>query len=274
MTAVKTPATPNAAGYQRPLLSRAAPLRGAGQLYRGAEGPGTALGGVPLSSAEDAVVAAVRMGYRVAQAQVDRAGRIGKRLRHAGERAVGAEPERQAVDATEQLVSSALLTMLEWFEGVAAEPGSPLRRYAAVQYKLLGAMLGLQVDAAAGATAASAASAAAAATPAPAASTPVRAAQRDAGRRGATVRHRGGARRAVRVLQLRLDHPAAEGNFALLFYDAQQVTSAPIEADLTLVIEQPALLHISTAADSPAGIWKAAVCAPDGEQLGWIEIEL
>src|SRR6185295_11494907 len=87
-----------------PDLDRYAPIRGVGGVYRSAEVPGGSIAGVPLTSAEDAVVAAVRMGYRVAETHIDRAGRLAKRLRSAGERSVGAEPERQAVDATEKLV--------------------------------------------------------------------------------------------------------------------------------------------------------------------------
>lgn len=254
-----------ASAYRRPSLERSAPLRGAGQMYRSAEGPGTALGGVPLSSAEDAVVAAVRMGYRVAQAQVDRAARIGERMRQAGERAVGAEPERQAVDATERLVSKALLTTLEWLEGLAAEPGSPLRRYATTQYKLLGALLGLQVDAAAPAAPASAA---------PSEPPTAREPARERARRGVKVMHRDGARRAVQPLRLHLDRPVEDSLHHLLFYGAAHCAGSVFQADLEFAAGQAAVLHITTAADSPAGIWKAAICAPDGEQLGWIEIEL
>ena len=224
-------------------------------MYRSAEGPGSAIGGVPLSSAEDAVVAAVRMGYRVAQTQVDRAERFTERLRGAGDRAVGPEPERQAVDATEMLVSKALLTGLEWLEGVAAEPGSPLRRYATAQYKLLGAMLGLQ----AGKEDASGAAAAPRPKPEP---------------RAVRVMHRGGARRPVRVRVLHLDQHDADEEIELQFYCAADLESAPLEATVALMRGQPAVLHIKTVARSPAGLWKAALCANSGEQLGWIEIEL
>jgi len=253
--------------WVRPSPRQTGPLRGLGQLYRSAEVPGTTLGGVPLSSAEDAVVAAVRMGYRVAQAQVDKAGRIGERLRSAGERAVGPDPEGQAADATERLVSSALLTGLAWLEGLAAEPGSPLRRYATAQYRLLGALLGLQLG-----KDEPVASVPPHPEPHPAATRPE--APRSPARRVVSVVHCGGARRPVQVRALQLDEPGAQGEYELLFYGPGEFAITDVAPTLMLAAGRPALLRIETARETPAGVWKAAVCAPEGEQLGWIEIEL
>lgn len=47
--------------WARPQLEDAGPIRNAAGFFRTAEGGGSALGGVPLVAAEDAVVAAVRM---------------------------------------------------------------------------------------------------------------------------------------------------------------------------------------------------------------------
>ena len=249
--------------YSRPALQRTAPLRGAGQLYRSAEGPGSALGGVPLSSAEDAVVAAVRMGYRVAQNQIDRAGHIGERLRRAGERAVGAEPEAQAVDATERLVNKAVLSGLEWLEGLAAEPGSPWRRYATAQYKLLGALLGLKADAQPDTP-----SAAVPATPRPASKPTLVSA-------GAGIRifHGGKAGRPLRVLRQHMDRLPGTGTFELRFHGPHG-TDQLLEADLVVAEDRPPVLLFKNNSACPAGTWAAAVCSPDQhEQLGWIEIE-
>jgi hypothetical protein len=253
----------SAAWFRRPTLERSEPLRHAGTLYRSAEGPaGAALGGVPLASAEDAVVAAVRMGYRVAQAHVDRAGRLAERLSSAGERAAGPEPHRQAADATEQLVIKSLLVAVQWLESAAAEPGSPLRRYANAQYKLLGALLGLQPGG----------------VPAPPQPQPPAAAAPNAeapraGRAAVRVVLLSETSRAVQAHRLCLHKADVEGHFKLTFHCAAEPGST-LSATLQLDGPQAAELCIDPDAASPAGLWTAAVRAPDGEQLGRIEIEL
>jgi len=259
------------ARFRRPPLTRSEPLRGIGQLYRVAEGPGSAIGGVPLSSAEDAVVAAVRMGYRVAQTHVDKAARITDRLRDASERAVGPEPERQAIDATERLVGKALLTGLEWLEGAASEPGNPLRRYASAQYKLLGALLGLSLDkdVATGGAPRSAEPTSASATAAPPE------ARRERTLAGnVSVMHRRGARRPVLVRALHFDVPIVEGEFDLPLFGGAKFAKSPHSATLVLTPGEAAVLQITTAARGPSAIWRAAICTPKGEQLGWIELEV
>ena len=102
MSAARTPVQP----WARPPLARDRPVRTAGGLFRTAQGTSaginTGLGGVPLIATEDAVVAAVRLAYKVADAQIDRSARLAQRLREAGDRAVGARSDRKAIDATEQ----------------------------------------------------------------------------------------------------------------------------------------------------------------------------
>ena len=98
---------------------------------------------VPLTEAEDAVVAAVRMAYGVASAQVERSGRLAQRLREAGDRAIGERSDRKAIDATEQLVFRAMMSALAWLEGLAAEGDSPLKRLVLAQYRILGSILGI-----------------------------------------------------------------------------------------------------------------------------------
>ncbi len=87
------------ARWLRPQLERSKPIRTAGGFYRTAEGGRPGLGGVPLTAAEDSVVAAVRMAYNVAEAQIERSARLARRLREAGDRAIGARSDRKAVDA-------------------------------------------------------------------------------------------------------------------------------------------------------------------------------
>ena len=98
---------------------------------------------VPLTEAEDAIVAAVRMAYGVASAQVERSGRLAQRLREAGDREIGERSDRKAIDATEQLVFRAMMSALGWLEGLAAEGDSPLKRLVLAQYRILGSVLGI-----------------------------------------------------------------------------------------------------------------------------------
>ena len=72
---------------------------------------------MPLIAAEDAVVAAVRLAYQVAETQIERSARLARRLRKAGDRAVGARSDRKAVDATEQMIVRAMMGALTWLEG-------------------------------------------------------------------------------------------------------------------------------------------------------------
>src|SRR5262245_4046410 len=134
--------------FTRPYLPRSGPDRRAANYYRSAAGDGTgtdgtALGGIPLASAEAAVVAAVRMAYKVADAQIDRSARLARRLHEAGDQAIGRDSDKRALDAAERLVSKAFMTFLGWVETAALEDGSPLKRLAVAQYRLLGAFFGV-----------------------------------------------------------------------------------------------------------------------------------
>src|SRR6266508_509068 len=129
-------------------LKRTAPDRRAGNYFRSAaeDGKGKdgkAIGGIPLNSTEASVVAAVRMAYEVAEVQIDRSARLARRLRDAGDQAAGPHSSRQALDATERLVFRAMMAFLGWLETAAADNGNALKRLAAAQYRLLGALLGV-----------------------------------------------------------------------------------------------------------------------------------
>src|SRR6266699_1752243 len=87
-------------------LPRTRPDRCAANYYRSAAADSNgeddkAIGGIPLSSTESAVVAAVRMAYRVAEVQIDRSARLAQRLREAGDQATGPNSDQRALDATE-----------------------------------------------------------------------------------------------------------------------------------------------------------------------------
>jgi hypothetical protein len=130
----------------RTARTRIGPNRNPGGLYRTADDGKRSLAGIPLTSAERAVTAAVRLGYQVAEAQIDRTARLASRLRDAAEEQVGPGPERKAVDAAERLVFKGMMSGLEWLETFAAEPGSPLMRLAKAEYRLLGSLLGFTGD--------------------------------------------------------------------------------------------------------------------------------
>ena len=87
-----------------------------------------------MAATEDTVVAAVRMAYRVAEAQI-RSARLAQRLRESGDRAVGARSDRKAIDATEQLIVRAMMSGLAWVEGLAGDR-DVLRRLLVAQNKI------------------------------------------------------------------------------------------------------------------------------------------
>jgi len=66
---------PSASTARKPFVrpvTRTGPRRSAANFYRSASGSGVVIGGVPRDTVEDGVTAAVRMGYQIAQAQIDR----------------------------------------------------------------------------------------------------------------------------------------------------------------------------------------------------------
>jgi hypothetical protein len=283
--------------FERPVLDRSGPIRSAGTFYRVADDDPDAIGGVPLTSVETAATAAVRLGYKVASAQIDRATRIANRLRAEGDRAAGVRradgdsSEKQALDATEQLVFKAILAGLSWLEGFAAAPGNPMKRFGAAQFRLLGSMLGVTEHGAATAGVGPAIEAlrdllqqvveSAGAGPRPDAQgfeagtapavTTVRVthASPAAGRRSGTA----GRARAVRVTDWEIA-PGARGRFPLVFYGDEPKT-APLRGELNLAKSIPPMLTLRPmAASTRRGAYRAAICNGDGLQLGYIGIAL
>lgn len=252
--------------FRRPALAATGPDRRAGGFYRTADNEDGTLPGVPLTGAEDAVVAAVRLGYKVAAAQIERSARLAKRLRDAGERAAGPDSERQALDATERLLFDSMMAGLAWLEGVAADPSCPLKRLAAAEYRLLGSLFGLTPGEAAAkpahtVPAASKAGGEAAARPPQAPVAPLR------------IVLLGAERRAVRVRAWEIAPDLAPAELPVVFYSTQMIDAPPLEGQVSTATPPPTL-RVTTRQRSPAGPWRAAVCLPDGEQVGIIEIEL
>jgi hypothetical protein len=250
-------------------LQRRTPHRAAANFYRAASDNPDVVGGVPIDTVESAVTAAVRLGYKVAQAQVDRSARIAKRFRAAADQAAGPNSETKAVDATEQLIFKALMAGLGWFEGVAADPGHPLKRLAAAEFRLLGSMFGLMPPDAAPAPAAAAPPAepvveAARHTPgfAPAPST--------RGYPKVKLDASPELRRAVRVEAFTLATDT-RATYPLTFYSADN--QGTISGELTIDQSGPVLV-VRTSATAPAGRYTAAICDHDGLQLGYLVILL
>ena len=238
--------------WSRELPRRTGPKRGAGGFYRTAEGDGPALGGISLGATEDAVVAAVRLAYKVAETQVDRSTRVAQRLREAGDRAVGAGSERKAVEAMEDLALKTLMSGLAWWEGSVAEGRCPIKRLMAAELQLLATLLG---------------------------SPAARKDQSPAPPSGRTasiapplqIAHKG-ARRAVRVGAWEITGAGAIDSQVVL-YNAEKPESQPLTAELALDGRTARLTLDLPLAASP-GIWRAALCSPEGMQLGTVELIL
>ena len=263
--------SPTGAGKEAPPWSRArparsAPKRNAGGLYRTPEDGKGALGGVPLNSANAAVVAAVRLAYRVAEAQVDRSTRMARRLREAGDKQAGRSSDSKALDATERLVMKTLMSGLEWWEGSVAEGRCPVKRLAAAEYQMLGTILGFtpapqgrQDKAAPGAEA-------------PAPPRPERRSR--AAREPLAVVLKGEKKHRRHVTVNAWDIASAENlDPAVYFHSVDHAGAEPIRAILE-VVEGRIRLVIETPAGAAPGRWTCAVWDQADVQVGSIEISL
>jgi hypothetical protein len=124
------------------------PNRSPGGYYRTAAGRngGPVFGGVPMQATEDAVVAAVRAGYRIVDAQIERGMRIAEDLRGAARRA-GVGEASDMLASAESLARRSMLLAIDWLETLAAQPSGPLTRILNAQYRLLGSLVGLDPQA-------------------------------------------------------------------------------------------------------------------------------
>jgi hypothetical protein len=264
--------------WKRPNLPVHRPDRSPGGLYRSADQDrsGTTLAGVPMQTVSDAVVATVKLGYKVADSQIARGRRMGRQLRGAAQRA-GVDDPNVVIDNAERLLLNALGTGLEWVEGAAAGEASPLRRLLKAEYRWLGRWLGL-LAAAEGKTPDAAKAAATAAPAGPgAAAAASRAEASPAPRRaagGLRIRHLAPepGRRDVRVLRAELDGPPPDP-CTVYFHHQGSPRQEPLQGTYS---RHPGCdeLGLDTRGELAPGIWRAAVCAPDGVQIGTLEIEL
>jgi hypothetical protein len=252
---------------------RTGPKRGFGGYYRSAdrEVDGKLLRGVPLNTAEDAALAAVRMAYRIADSQIDRGLRIARDLRGAA-RKEGIEP-RDAVDASERLLSKALLAGLQWFESASGEERHPLRRLAAAEYRMLGSLFGIAPDKTKAAPADEAQAGAGAresAAAGPRGSAPSEARVQVINKADKTKR------RPVLSARLTLAQPLPRGSDdGLSFHhvdaeDADKALSAKIHWDEKTAPQ----LSIEACMTHRRGCWFAGIYDRDGLQIGVITIEL
>ena len=264
----------NGAGwFERPQVERTIPERGAAYFYRNAADGGRAIGGIPLDSTEAVVVSAVRMAYRVAEAQIDRSARLARRLREEGDRASGPRSDRQALDATERLVFRAMMGLLGWVEGAASERGNPLKRLAVAEYRLLGSLLGLT-------------SSKAPRTEEEPASEPRRAAAASPGRAGdqreesplrfpVLVKHIGKERRAVRVSAWEYAADVRPPvTVPVKFYSVDQRSRRTLAGEVVIASRRSVTLTLAISQSVPGGLWRAALCDASGVQMGHIEIML
>jgi hypothetical protein len=260
--------------WSRPPLEEKGPDRTAGGFFRTAEGGQNGLGGVPLTTVEHAVVAAVRMAYKVAETQVERSTRLVKRLREAGDHAAGRRSDRKAVDAAEQLVSKAIISALNWLESAAAEPGSPLKRMAVAQYRLAGSLLGLtQPEKLPPKHRDTNETAAQEADPAPSAREEP--SKSNVSLRRVKVVLEGEHRRPVRVRHFEVESVPPVNITQIEFYSVKEIDSDPLMARLTMDAQyHPTLVIEKIHRLAPPGRWKAAICDREKVQIGMIEIEL
>jgi len=229
--------------------------------------------GVPIDSVESAVVAAVRMGYRIAAAQIERTERLGTRLRQAADNAAGPGADRKALDATEQLVFNTMMAGLSWFEGIASNRGNPLRRLATAEYRILGSLFGLS-PVPNGSTA-GAGSDTGCSRPNPVQSAPHAPADDSSSRSSRTlvrIRH-AGERRAVQVRHFEMTGRVDAGQYPLFFY-GRDLMGPTIEGRLIVTPQESPLLVLKISREASSGDWSAAICDPEGTQIGLIEIVL
>lgn len=258
---------------EKPPLKRTAPDRRAGNYYRGAADDGKAIGGIPLTSAEGAVVAAVRMAYRVAEAQIDRSARLARRLREEGDRVVGSDSPQKALDATERIVFRGVMSLLSWLEGVAADRGNPLQRFATAQYRIAGALLGLVPGEAHDRQGGRAPDASQRAhTGGPKHDTPR---HEDAAPFPVRIRHAGADRRAVRICAWNYTGEAStQQKIPVKFYHVRGGSQAPLEGEIAIAGRRSLTLTLTTPPSAPSGRWRAAFCDAEGVQVGTMEIML
>jgi len=225
--------------------------------------------GVPLQTAEDAAVAAVRLGYRVVDAQITRGLDIARSIRGAADRT---GDTTDVLDLSEHLLTRSLLLGLEWLETAASDTRSPVKRLLTAQFRLMSSLLGLKLD---DAVQEPRASKAAPRTPPPAAGDPGK--QLTTTKPRIRIRHgQGSTKRAVTVARWELS-PGIRRTVAprpVQFHRTSDPAGEQLDAAVVIPPNETPILEIVTTRAHHSGRWRAAVCEDDGEQIGIIEIVL
>lgn len=262
--------------YRRPELPVRGPNRAPGGYYRTTDGQsgGNVFGGMPVQTTEDAVVAAVRTGYRIADAQIERGMRIAESLRGAAQRAGAGEPKDMLANA-ESLAKRSMLLMLDWLETLAAQPSSPLKRMLRAEYRLLGGLIGLE----------------------PGAWSDLEKNLRKLARRHderdqdevtepeshprsmpsstLPVIVFDGVPRAVELVRWQISHDLHDVELEPLKFALSGGLSTTFGAKIEMRPSDGALLlRLALAADTAEGVWKAPVCGPANELFGVVVISL
>jgi hypothetical protein len=262
---------------KRPSLPRTKPQRGPGGAFRTNDNLKTGLGGVPLTTVEDATVAAVRMAYDIASAQIDRSKRLADRLKGAADRGLGNDPTagqksaEDAVDGASRLVNNAMLSGMALVEALMAGDNGLAPRLAAAQLKAVKEVLFNVRDTRDDSR-----------TQTRQSTRPEAAAPPAEGSRSVSapvvrimLRDKPDARRAVTILRWDVNGPVdaklvfrpVDGAARGRLYAGLERAMAPDHGRATLVMDP-------MDAAVPAGRWRAAVCSEDGEQHGIVEIEI
>lgn len=256
--------------WRRPRLAATGPARNAGGYYRtsgGAAGqvPGSGEGpppkGVPLSQAEDAVVAAVRLAYDVAATQLDRSDRMARRLRDAADLAVGGNSDTQALDAAEKLVMRSVMSGLEWWETLVAQGRCPVKRLMQAEYQMIGTVLGFKPL-----------------HPPPHPAPPPRAApprSEAAPARKISIKHKaqGAEVRPITIEKFEVEGCGTFEN-VYLHHVGDPASVDPITVAVVLAADGSATLSLTTSRALASGAWAGAVCDENGVQCGIVAIRL
>ena len=257
--------------YQRPELAVRTPNRAAGGFYRTSTGAGggSVFGGIPLQASEDAVVAAVRAGYRIADAQIENGMRIAESLRGAAARS-GAGDAKEVLTTTEGLARRAAVLLLNGIDALAAQPSTVLKRILLSEPQILGALIGLEPNAWGGLEkilgallrqhgTAAAPEADRASEPEPVRPTIVF--DREA--------------RPVELAKWQLDHSVAGADFKTLKFTRVGNPGATFSGNIeTNPGNGKLVLKLALEAETPEGVWKAPICGPNNELLGIVVINL
>jgi len=265
-----------ASHLKRPSSGQTRPRREVGGLYRTADNERTGLGGVSMASAEDAMVAAVRMAYDIADDQITRSKRLADRLKGAADRATGNDPEGQksgqdAVDAAGRLVNNAMLSGMSWLEALMASDDGLAPRLAKAQLQAAKSVLFGRVGDAVASAAERVDAPRSSPAPCPEPETP---------RVRIMLREPKGRRRAIRLVRWEVERLVSPNDLFFRFVGRTKSRVGLVEELEGLLAPgaqddaRPVLTMISTPPTAPSGLWRAPVCDANGEQHGIIEIEI